>query len=112
MVEQNTVSSMPDSLFCPSVSAAVAELLREPEEPPTATQCSAVLSYIKEFGSITALDALRDLGIMRLGARVWDLRQNGYNVDADTVTVQNRWGKDCHVARYTLREGRTTDTVR
>ena len=40
-------------------------------------QTERVLDYIKRFGSITQLEALADLGIMRLGARVWDLRQEG-----------------------------------
>ena len=63
-------------------------------------------NYLAEFGSITPLEALRDLGIMRLGARVWDLEQNGYRgkIRHDTVPVQNRWNKTCHVTRYTLME--------
>ena len=32
------------------------------------TQSERVLDYIKEFGSITQLDAIRDLGIMRLAS--------------------------------------------
>ena len=41
------------------------------------TQSDRVLDYIKEFGSITQLDAIRDLGIMRLASRVSDLKKSG-----------------------------------
>lgn len=40
-------------------------------------QNERVLNYIKEFGSITQLDAIRDLGIMRLASRVSDLKKRG-----------------------------------
>ena len=33
------------------------------------TQAQRVLDYIDEFGSITQLDALKDLGVMRLASR-------------------------------------------
>lgn len=38
------------------------------------TQTERIYEYLKEYGSITALEALRDLGIMRLGARIFELR--------------------------------------
>ena len=36
-------------------------------------QRQQILSYIDQFNSISPLEALRDLGIMRLSARVWDI---------------------------------------
>jgi len=67
-------------------------------------QIDRLKRYLDEFGSITALQALRDLAIMRLGARIWEMEQNGYRgrIQHDTVEVQNRWGQPCHVTRYTL----------
>ena len=40
-----------------------------------------VLDYIREFGSITPLDAFRDLGITRLSAIVFRLREEGHDID-------------------------------
>lgn len=68
-------------------------------------QTDRLLAYLQEFGSITPLDALRDLGIMRLGARIWELKRRlppGYRIDSDLVAIPNRWGQASHVARYTL----------
>ena len=50
-----------------------------------ATQTQRILDYIREFGSITAIDAVRDLGVMRLAARVSDLKKR-----AMTLSVNNR----------------------
>lgn len=67
-----------------------------------ATQTEMVLSYIKEFGSITPLDAMRDLGIMRLASRISDLKRQGYIIESQTEAVLNRYGKKTYVKRYSL----------
>ena len=36
-----------------------------------------ILEYMEKHGSITPLEAQRELGCMRLGARIWDLRHEG-----------------------------------
>lgn len=66
------------------------------------TQAQRVLDYIKTFGSITQFEALRDLGVMRLAARIADLRQLGVSIRSETVMVKNRFGEDCSVSRYRL----------
>jgi len=71
-------------------------------------QVDRVFNYLLEFGSITPVEALRDLGLMRLGARIWELRHRlaeagQYALDSDLVEVPTRWGTTAHVARYTLR---------
>lgn len=38
------------------------------------TQCDRILQYMQEVGPITQLDAAREFGCWRLGARIWDLR--------------------------------------
>jgi hypothetical protein len=53
-----------------------------------ATQNERVLAYIQEFGEITQLDALKDLGCMRLASRVSDLRRQGHNIVGDTVAAR------------------------
>lgn len=69
------------------------------------TQNERILNYIEEFGSITQLDALRDLGVMRLASRVSDLRSKGYNIVSKTEAVKNRYGESCHIKRYSFGEG-------
>lgn len=64
-------------------------------------QCAAVLKFMRRNGSITPLAAQKSLGIQRLGARVWDLRREGFDIDRELVQVNTRYGVT-RVARYSL----------
>ena len=66
------------------------------------TQCSRILDYIERFGSITQYEALQDLGVMRLAARIADLRKDGYDITGEMIEVTNRFGETCNVKRYFL----------
>lgn len=69
------------------------------------SQKEMIVDYMREHGSITPLEAQRDLGCMRLGARIWDLtHKDGVNIVTESVSVKNRFGKDVTVARYRLGE--------
>ena len=63
-----------------------------------------VLDRLKS-APLTDSQARAELGINRLGARIWDLRKMSYNIESELIPVQNRDGDTCHVARYTLRPG-------
>lgn len=66
------------------------------------TQNERILSYIEEYGSITQLEALNDLGVMRLASRISDLKRKGYNIISENVTIKNRYGEKCSIKRYSL----------
>ena len=68
------------------------------------TQCERVVEYIEKNGSITTLEAFNELGIARLGSRIHDLRNAGYRIKGETITVKNRYGEKVHVVKYTLEE--------
>lgn len=68
------------------------------------TQCQRILDYMREYGSINAIEALRDLGCMRLASRISDLRRQGYPIESKTETVKNRYGEKCYIKRYMVRE--------
>ena len=70
-----------------------------------ATQAERVLDYIEQFGSITQLEALQDLGVMRLASRISDLKKLGYPITSDVVAVKNRFGENCYIKRYGFRGG-------
>ena len=64
-------------------------------------QCKRVFDYIKRFGSITTHQAFIDLGIMRLSARIYELREyEHYQIEKETIAVKNRFGEVCHIAKY------------
>ena len=66
------------------------------------TQNQRILDYMSEFGSITQLEALQDLGIMRLASRISDLKRLGYPIESRTEAVKNRFEETCHIKRYSL----------
>ena len=70
-----------------------------------ATQAQRVLDYIDEFGSITQLDALKDLGVMRLASRISDLKKQGYPIISSVESVKNRYGETSHIKRYSIVRG-------
>jgi hypothetical protein len=68
------------------------------------SQADRVLSYMEEYGSITQIDALNSLGVMRLASRISDLKKLGYLIDSKTEAVKNRYDETCFIKRYSLKE--------
>lgn len=64
------------------------------------TQCDRLLRWLESGRSITPLQSWTELGIYRLGARVWDLRKQGYPIVKKIMPVKNSYGETCHVASY------------
>lgn len=71
----------------------------------TMSQNQRVAKYIKDFGSISPLEAMADLGVLRLSARIYDLRHK-YNmlIKMTIETGRNRYGDTVRYARYSLEE--------
>ena len=66
------------------------------------SQCASILSRLEQRGSIDPMEAMVDLGVFRLAARINDLKADGHSINSEMVTVQNRFGEDCRVARYSI----------
>lgn len=66
------------------------------------TQREAILTYIKEFGSITPMEAFADLGITKLATRISEMRKDGMEFKIETVKYKNRLGKTVHFAKYSF----------
>ena len=49
------------------------------------SQTDAIRSHLKSGRGITPIEALRQYGCMRLGARIWDLRKEGMPIRRDLV---------------------------
>lgn len=67
-----------------------------------ANQKQIVLDYIREFGSITPVDAFKDLGVTRLAAVVCTLRRDGHDIHKEREHAYNRYGKKVRYARYSF----------
>ncbi len=66
------------------------------------TQEEKILDYMERHGSITPLEAMNELGVMRLGARIYDLKESGIKIITETVKGKNRDGETTRFARYRL----------
>ena len=66
------------------------------------TQKEKILQYLKDHGTITTREAFLNLGVTRLASRIWDLRNDGYNIIKEMIQVKNRDGETCTVAQYRL----------
>lgn len=66
------------------------------------TQCDAILDYIKTHGEITPIDALNELGCMRLASRINDLRRRGEPVVSERRERTNAKGEVKRFAVYKL----------
>ena len=66
------------------------------------TQQERIIKYMNDFGSITALEAVSDLGITQLSARICELQNKGYEFNKELQTGKNRYGEPTHFIRYSL----------
>lgn len=66
----------------------------------TSTQNTRLLGYLKKYGNITQLEALSELGILRLASRISDLKSKGHHITEYMVDVENRFGEKIKVKRY------------
>lgn len=65
-------------------------------------QCERILCYMKDFGSITQLEALKDLGVMRLASRISEMKKRGIEIKSEQVAIKNRYGDNCFIKKYSL----------
>lgn len=68
------------------------------KQKPNKSQERQILDYLRKGYSITPIEALAKFGCFRLGARIWDLKQNGYNIVSDKKKIENGY-----VAEYSLK---------
>lgn len=66
------------------------------------TQCDRILRHLKDFGSISSLEAVSEYGIMRLAARISDLKKKGYDISSETASAKNRYGEPTRYSVYRL----------
>lgn len=59
---------------------------------------------MKDYGSITSLEAVNEYGIMRLASRINDLKAQGIAIVSEVKTGKNRYGEDTHFSVYKLKE--------
>ena len=66
------------------------------------TQCERILEHLKLGLPLTAHKALYGYGVMRLAARVHNLREMGHQIEKTMIQVPTRGGGTARVAEYSL----------
>lgn len=67
---------------------------------PMMTQKERIRKYLDDFGSITKLEAIRDIGVMNLGARILEMKKDGDPIICVMETGKNRYEQPTRYARY------------
>lgn len=65
-------------------------------------QRQRILDYINETGSITALEAVRELGVLQLSARLVELEKDGIVFNKAQESALNRFGERVYYTRYSI----------
>lgn len=67
-----------------------------------ATQSQKILRYMEEFGWITPMDAIVEIGCTKLATRISELITAGFKIEKEMVYTRNRWGEPTHYMKYRL----------
>jgi hypothetical protein len=70
----------------------------------TLTQKDRIIRHLNDKGSITALEAHQEYGIMRLTSRISELKDEGYNIRSEFVSAKNRYNEPVSFSKYSLVE--------
>lgn len=61
-----------------------------------------VFDYMVEFGSITSLEAFKDLGETRLSGAIFELKKKGIHIESEDVKVKNRYKENRIITKYRI----------
>ena len=68
------------------------------------TQCDKVLRHMRDYGSISSIEAITEYGILRLASRISDLKKRGHVISSTICKCKNRYGETTHYSVYKLIE--------
>lgn len=69
------------------------------------SQSDKILAYLKKYNGITNYDAINEFGVLRLSARIFDLRKRGYNIESVYREGVDRNGMTVRYVEYRLAKG-------
>lgn len=64
------------------------------------SQRLVIFRHLQTFGSITSWEAIKEYGITRLSAVIFDLRQNGIDIPDRWIIFTNRFGEQGRYKEY------------
>ena len=64
------------------------------------TGADAILWHLKTNGHITSYEAIKEYGVTRLAAIIFNHRKNGYEIDSIPLIKKTRFGRNTTIAKY------------
>lgn len=64
------------------------------------TQSERILKYMDDFGSISPMEAFKDLGITKLATRISEMIRGGERIEKRMEYQINRYGEKVGFMRY------------
>lgn len=58
------------------------------------TQCDRILEYMQNYGEISPIIALEEIGCFRLTSRIWDLKCKGIEIESKMHNYKNKFGEN------------------
>lgn len=72
------------------------------KEQNTIHQNMLILKHLQTKSGITSWEAISEYGITRLSARIYDLRNNGFDIQDKWIEEYNRYGQRTKFKKYFL----------
>jgi hypothetical protein len=66
------------------------------------TQQDRILRYLKDNSSITSWEAIKEFGVTRLSAVIYNLKKKGYVFGEEWVSTVNRYEEPVTFKKYIL----------
>ena len=66
------------------------------------SQTKLILEHLLKGKSLTHIQAEKLFDCSRVGARIWDLRQLGYNIESPLIPIKTKRGIK-HVSKYFMK---------
>tara|TARA_R110000744_G_scaffold53060_1_gene113479 strand:+ start:359 stop:634 length:276 start_codon:yes stop_codon:yes gene_type:complete len=63
-------------------------------------QADAILWHLKTYGAITSYEAIKEYGITRLSAIIFNHRKGGYEINSIPLKKKTRFGRTTTIAKY------------
>lgn len=67
------------------------------------SQHKMVLKHLQEQGTITSWEAIELYGATRLSAIIYNLREDGLQIETEMCVGKNRFGNPTNFAKYILK---------
>lgn len=76
------------------------------------TQIEMTLRHLRDYGSITTWEAIKNYGITRISDKIYNLRKKGYNIASQDIEFTNRYGNKGKFCRYILKGDESDEAKR